>query len=727
MNETTGVDSAFQPGAIISDRYEVVGLLGAGSMGTVVRAIDRTLEGEPVALKLLYPHLVSDSVTFARFRNEVLIARKLSHPNIVRIYDFGKAGAGYYFLSMEFVSGTSLKTRIYSPRYPELSFDEILRILFEIGSGIAHAHRHNVVHRDLKPDNILISDRNEIRITDFGLARQLTVDKGFTASGETVGTPCYMAPEQIRGEKLDGRADIYSLGILAYEMVTGEKPFDDENWLTLANMHLRDELPEFPPHLQVPPWFSNLVQTCASKRREDRFPTAEAFCDEIRKHIGAGPVTEATNPAVFSQYLSQVTVKNRMRRMKARLLKRSAIFAAMSAIIALGVVLPVLIGRQSPAIQKWVLGATTTMERSTGIPLASVRRAFRVNVEADPGKLFAAIEARLPESVALLLAAGVDPNVESPDGRRALHIAAATKDATTAAQLIAAGSAVNQPDRSGVTPLMVAAESDAGEVVAELISAGAQADIADQGKRTALMFAAQAGSVSATQQILKARPFVHARDDAGAPVIGCAALGGSLPVMQMLVDAGAKVNDADAQGNTPLLHAVRSKRADLVQYLLSKGADATLANRKGETPREVANSEIRKILSGTKVQAPIAANTSMIRAAGNEIVTSASRPDPVAQTRIRVVGGPIGKWVRGTATKVTNVETTVRNVGDSEATQVKIVARIPGGYETVLSGPVTLGPNQTAKYSIEIDTQHQAVPDAGEIKILLTCENCRRS
>jgi eukaryotic-like serine/threonine-protein kinase len=135
-----GEETLFEAGALIANRYEVIDRLGAGSMGVVLRVVDRALDNEVCALKLLYPHLVKDAIVFGRFRNEVLIARRLSHPNIVRTYDFGSAGQGYYFISMEYVRGCSLKDRIYDRRFAALNFAETLRILYEVGQGLAYAH-----------------------------------------------------------------------------------------------------------------------------------------------------------------------------------------------------------------------------------------------------------------------------------------------------------------------------------------------------------------------------------------------------------------------------------------------------------------------------------------------------------------------------------------------------------------------------------------------------------
>ena len=192
-------------GTLLAGRYEVLERLGGGGMGEVVSAVDHVLDGEVVALKMLYPQLVQDSAILARFRNEVVVSRRLSHPNIVSIYDFGTLGNGLYFISMEYVRGQNLGQRIYDDNRESIAFDDIIFILKKVACGLGHAHKRGVIHRDLKPDNILLSESREVKITDLGLARTLSVDKGFTQTGETVGTPYYMAPEQIQGARLDHR------------------------------------------------------------------------------------------------------------------------------------------------------------------------------------------------------------------------------------------------------------------------------------------------------------------------------------------------------------------------------------------------------------------------------------------------------------------------------------------------------------------------------------------
>lgn len=272
-------------GSIINSRYEVMRTLGYGGMGTVVQVRDIALDGEIGALKILFPHLASDQTQFARFRNEVILARRLSHPHIVRIYDFG-AWEKYFFLSMEYVEGGTLTDRIYGRGQGKLEFDEAIKILLQLGDGLSCAHKAGVVHRDMKPDNIMISVEGVTKIADFGLARALDIDKRFTNTGETVGTPYYMSPEQLAGEKPDQRVDIYSLGIMAYEMVIGRRPFSSDSYLELAHMHMSQRISDICQiNPSTPKWFKEFVETCCEKKKEDRFSTSDEAVKFLLDHV----------------------------------------------------------------------------------------------------------------------------------------------------------------------------------------------------------------------------------------------------------------------------------------------------------------------------------------------------------------------------------------------------------------------------------------------------------
>ena len=289
-----------EPGSVIAGRYEVVKRIGAGGMGMVFQAIDHELNDAVVALKLLLPHLASDEQIFKRFLNEVLVARSLSHPNIVRLHDIGKVEGSYYYISMELVDGYSLKERITVEdevantastqfSFKPLTFDEALQILFDISSGVSYAHTKGVLHRDLKPGNVLISKKGEVKLADFGTARIMGMDTSLTQTGQVIGTPDYMSPEQIRGEALDSACDIYSLGLIGYELVTGCRPYVADSAVAIAFKHLSEPLPPFGEKLKhIPGWYRALIEKATAKDRKQRFQNGKEFLADLQKNLTRG-------------------------------------------------------------------------------------------------------------------------------------------------------------------------------------------------------------------------------------------------------------------------------------------------------------------------------------------------------------------------------------------------------------------------------------------------------
>ncbi|PYQ68198.1 MAG: hypothetical protein DMF54_01775 [Acidobacteria bacterium] len=214
------VTRRFAPGTLVAGRYRVAGIAGVGGMGVVYRARDEEL-GVETALKVLRPDLGSDPAVVERFRSELRLAREVSHKNVVRIHDIGEH-EGLRFLTMRYVPGRSLSDVL--EKEGPMSPERAVAITRQVASALEEAHRAGVIHRDLKPGNILLDRDDTAYITDFGIARSLTRD-GLTRAGAVVGTPDYLSPEQIAGDPVDGRTDLYALGIVLYEMLTGELPF----------------------------------------------------------------------------------------------------------------------------------------------------------------------------------------------------------------------------------------------------------------------------------------------------------------------------------------------------------------------------------------------------------------------------------------------------------------------------------------------------------------------
>ena len=264
-------------GSTFAGRYQVIEELGHGGMGRVYKVYDTDIK-EKIALKLLRPEIAFDRETIERFSNELKFARKISHRNVCRMFDLGRA-EGTTFITMEYVPGQDLK-RLIRQTGP-LGIGRAVSIAGQLCEGLSEAHRLGVVHRDLKPQNIMVDEDGNARIMDFGIARSLR-GKGITGTGVMIGTPEYMSPEQVEGKEADQRSDIYSLGIILYEMLTGRVPFEGETPLSIA-VKQKLEKPRDPKELndQITDDLGRLVLRCLEKDRSKRYESTEQVGREL--------------------------------------------------------------------------------------------------------------------------------------------------------------------------------------------------------------------------------------------------------------------------------------------------------------------------------------------------------------------------------------------------------------------------------------------------------------
>ncbi len=260
----------FTRGAVFAGRYEVLEQLGAGGMGKVYRVFDRKLE-EELALKLIRPEIAANRKTIERFKNELKVARKIAHSHVCRMYDLGE-DKGLYYIAMEYVRGEDLKSFIR--RSGHLTVSKAVSLGRQVCQGLSEAHRLGVIHRDLKPSNIMIDREGNARIMDFGIARTFE-SKEITGLGILVGTPEYMSPEQAQGQKVDQRTDLYALGIILYEMITGRVPFEDEITLNILRKHeIEQPCPPKDLNPEIPDSLNRLVLKCLEKPTERRYQNA---------------------------------------------------------------------------------------------------------------------------------------------------------------------------------------------------------------------------------------------------------------------------------------------------------------------------------------------------------------------------------------------------------------------------------------------------------------------
>jgi len=280
---TPAVSGVIEPGQSLGVRYDIKALLGAGGMGMVYRAVDRELQ-EVVAIKTLKPDLIaSDDTALERFKSEIRLARKISHRNVVRTHDLGEA-RGLYFITMEFVEGTSLKDLIHERG--RLPVQVMLPIAKQLCRALEVAHDAGVIHRDIKPQNMVVERDGTLKVMDFGIARLATrpPTQGLTVAGMVIGTPEYMSPEQILGDELDVRADIYSAGVVLYECLTGRLPFEAPTPIALIAKVLEESaVAPHALHGDIPQAISALVMNAMARDRDARPATAEALHDALEQ------------------------------------------------------------------------------------------------------------------------------------------------------------------------------------------------------------------------------------------------------------------------------------------------------------------------------------------------------------------------------------------------------------------------------------------------------------
>jgi serine/threonine-protein kinase len=274
--------SSLEPGTVLGKRYEIRRVLGSGGMGMVFQAHDRDLD-EPVALKILRPEIASmDPQILERFKTEIRVARRIAHRNVVRTYDFGDAN-GIKFISMEFIQGMTLKQLFRSKGALPLGVG--LQIAKQAAAGLVAAHDMGVVHRDVKPHNIMLTPQSDVKIMDFGIVRDTTRAGEMTQTGTIMGTPDYMSPEQAMGKgDLDHRSDVYSFGVVLYEMFTGSVPFRGETPIAIAMKHIQEE-PKAPRDVnpQIPAELEAVIQRAMKKSPEARYPRmADLLADLYR-------------------------------------------------------------------------------------------------------------------------------------------------------------------------------------------------------------------------------------------------------------------------------------------------------------------------------------------------------------------------------------------------------------------------------------------------------------
>ncbi|HEV3364248.1 MAG TPA: Stk1 family PASTA domain-containing Ser/Thr kinase [Acidimicrobiia bacterium] len=291
---------------VYTNRYEIVRHLARGGMAEVYLAHDQLLDRR-VALKVLFPEFARDPAFVQRFRREAQAAANLNHPNIVAVFDWGEED-GTYFIVMEYVEGRSLREAIQAdgPLYPNLAAD----LASDIAGALGYAHRNGVVHRDVKPGNILLTPQGQVKVTDFGIARAAGASEGLTQTGSVMGTATYFSPEQAQGLPIDARSDVYSMGVVLYEMVCGVPPFTGESPISVAYKHVREE-PTKPTVVNpdVPVALENIILTAMAKGPDSRYASADDMRADLAR-FRRGEQTSAVPLMAVPVSGADVTVVN---------------------------------------------------------------------------------------------------------------------------------------------------------------------------------------------------------------------------------------------------------------------------------------------------------------------------------------------------------------------------------------------------------------------------------
>jgi eukaryotic-like serine/threonine-protein kinase len=354
-------------GMCLNGRYRLDAQIGAGGMSTVYRAFDVTLERR-VAVKLMHREIASDSDQLERFRREARSVAQLSHPHIVGVIDAGEED-GRPYIVFEYVEGETLKDRIR--RVGRLPIDEAIAYAIEIARALGAAHAAAIVHRDIKPQNVLVDEEGSAKVTDFGIARSLEED-GLTADGRVLGTTDYVSPEQALGHDVDGQSDIYSLGVVLYEMLCGDVPFHGENQVAVAMKHVREELPDVQVvRPEVSARLAAVLDRMTDKDLAHRYPDAASVELDLEDALAAEASRTGTATGEATAVLRTLPANTR-RRLPLRLRLRVPVLLLIVMLAVAGTVLYLLLDQAAERTQKGT--GTGVTKAPPGEQIVSVKR-----------------------------------------------------------------------------------------------------------------------------------------------------------------------------------------------------------------------------------------------------------------------------------------------------------------------------------------------------------------
>ena len=290
-------------GKLFAGRFEILGKIGAGNYGTVFKARDIIQQQKLVALKVLFPSPHVDDIVRARFRREYQLASAIHHPNVVEFYCEGASDDGWPFIAMEYVEGTPLSTLINATKEHPIKFGDAVYVMVQMASALSTAHKAGVIHRDIKPDNVLIAKHWTAKLLDFGVGRFEDSGLRLTVTDDIIGTGLYLAPDQLDSKRSDHRADVYSLGLVGYEMLSGKPAFLAATWQAAVHKHLHQPMPYLEDlELSIPSWYDDVLQKACAKDKDKRYQSMDEILAELVPHLGDKEVITRSDAYAANQF-----------------------------------------------------------------------------------------------------------------------------------------------------------------------------------------------------------------------------------------------------------------------------------------------------------------------------------------------------------------------------------------------------------------------------------------
>ena len=613
---------SFEPGAFFAGRYEILERIGPGTFAWTLKARDTALDGEIVCLKILFPQFSADESVTDRLSREVLLVRQLAHPTIVRVFDLDQDETHGHFISMEYIEGWSLD-RVLKNAYRELKPEYKVKILFEIAKALEFAHKRGVIHRDLRPGNVLLSKNGEVKLSDFSIARSLEDESGLTRTGEIIGSPSYMAPEQFLGEEIDCQADIYAFGLLAIEVLSGQAECTETDYLKIASRRLEGSEPAPTRNLNnVSPWLQKLICECCKTNKSERIPSGSQLVDLFQENVGK----------LESRVIQLRLPSLQKGRRKNLLLGLGYLFLSCFVLLTFTYVMAqqrsarIFIGANllrfealsgyEPILLKRLVNVHTSLSDPDPIGVALGRRdinelrllmaagaaslpiteasddllhhlystadidfpeVFRIpaflngrNAMGDT-PVISAIKSRKIDEVELLLKYPVDLSLNNDIGLAAIHVSALTGQEQMI-QLLKAHANLDQLDANGNTAMHLAVLGKNPGVLKALLNAGANIETRDAIGRTPLMVALQNHNNSEQAQklyteLMRGKPQLDARDTRGNTALHYAVKWADFATIELLVESGASLSTRNGKGLSAIQLAAEMGRKDVVESL----------------------------------------------------------------------------------------------------------------------------------------------------------------